>query len=158
MGSRNLTHNEEHNRALQFLVADYRRGCKYAEVFEAYRKIAFCSVLPLLAASNSKRGALGVSFALVSLTVIRGTVPYELHINNFISEWAQFVVLLTFGTAVAIKTDISDGLGHLELGVSLLVVNISVLSLVVWLGYHNYQRECTNLLHPVIKVPPNFSW
>jgi len=154
---RNFTHNEEHERALQFLVADNRSGCKYAEVFEAYRKIAFCSVLPLLAASNSKRGALGVSFALVSLTVIRGTMPYELRINNYISEWAQFAVLLTYLSAVAIETNISSSLGQLELGIFLLVVNLSVFSLVVWLGYHNYQREYTNPVHPVIKVPPHFS-
>lgn len=127
---------------IRFLFDDYKCNKWWFEVVELCRRIMFISILPLLAASEDKRAALGCLMAQVSLIYIREEVPFKHQFTNFISYVSQCVIFLTYFVALSIETgiELDFGFGDVGLGVFLVISNVSICILVVWLGYQRYQR------------------
>jgi hypothetical protein len=54
---------------------------------------------------------------------------------------AQYTIILTFGAAVAIETNLSAGLDPLLLGSALVIINLSILALAIGLAFRRYRKE-----------------
>ena len=102
--TRKVATYEKDTVALEFLFSGYRTGCEHTETFEIYRRILIVGVLPLIFEGDRQRGMLGMFFAVISIIVWRETQPFENSFNNGLVVCAQYVILLTFGAAVAIVT------------------------------------------------------
>jgi hypothetical protein len=127
---------------IRFLFDDYKCNKWWFEVAELCRRIIFISILPLLAAGQDKRAALGCIMAQVSLIYIREEVPFKHKFTNFIAYVAQCVIFLTYFVALTIETgvEIDFGLGEVGVGVFLVLTNVSIVCLAVLLGFRRYRR------------------
>jgi hypothetical protein len=127
---------------IRFLFDDYKCNKWWFEVAELCRRIIFISILPLLAAGQDKRAALGCIMAQVSLIYIREEVPFKHKFTNFIAYVAQCVIFLTYFVALTIETgvEIDFGLGEVGVGVFLVLTNVSIVCLAALLGFRRYRR------------------
>jgi hypothetical protein len=127
-----------------FLYSAYRPRYYYFECVEVFRRIVFIGVLPLLTTKASRRAAFGIFFSLISLAMYRELEPFRARSNNVLVYVAQYAILLTYGAALAIETDLSNGVddptkkgfvkGGGLLGCVLVLVNGTILGLAFWMS------------------------
>jgi len=113
------------------------------ECVEMYRRVAFVGVLPLVSTQTSRRSAFGVFVALASVAVYRETEPFEAAHNNILIFVAQYAILLTYASALAISTDLSKGLDDLAFGLILVAVNLVVLGMALLMLHRRHVAERT---------------
>jgi len=135
-------------RPLRFLFSVYAPSYFFWEVLEMYRRVLLVGALPLLSARSSRRAALGVVFALLSAVAYREMQPFAVGHNNQLAHVAQLSILLTFGAALALDTDIGNNVDNTFLfGLLLVVGNGVVLALALAMGakrhYLDERRQWT---------------
>ena len=129
-------------KPLAFLYSVYQPGFYYMESIEMYRRILFVSALPLLSAKMSRRAAIGVFFALLSAICYREVQPFARGPTNILVHCAQYAILLTFGSALAIETGLMHNFDELAFGLILLGTNLLVLLIALAMGgYRHYVDE-----------------
>jgi hypothetical protein len=111
-----------------------------------YRRLAFMVILPALNAkpnefSNSKTAGLGVLLSLLSLTVYSEVKPYKEPLTNILAYAAQYLLLLTYGAALAINTELTKKVPEKDLGYMLIVVNFAVIALTLVFSGSRYYIE-----------------
>ena len=139
---------DEDMAALRFLLSDYRRGYEYTECCEMLRRVFFIGIIPLMAQEDEQKCFIGMIFALMSIVVYNEAAPFQQPFNNVIAKAAQYVILVTFGSAVAITTGISHGLNSTVYGVFLLAVNFFLVLLIVYFALkrvHNSKGKWAHL-------------
>jgi len=127
--------------SFRFLFEVYSMPLWWFECVELYRRVAFVGVLPLVSTKTSRRSAFGVFVALASIAVYRETEPFEAQHNNILIFVAQYAILLTYGSALAISTDLSKGLDDVAFGLILITVNLVVLGMALLMLYMRYTAE-----------------
>ena len=134
--------NDDGLAYLAFLFDCYEPRCFWFEPLEMYRRISFISLLPLVSASQSKRAALIIVFAIVSLVAYREMEPFLRRSTNLLAYGAQHAVLVTFGSALAIDAELlGSATDPLLVGVCLVVVNAGVLAAAISFAAVRHQRK-----------------
>ena len=126
-------------KPLAFLFSVYKADCYWFEPLEMYRRIVFVGVVPLLSARISRRAAIGVALALISAVAYREIEPFGRSSTNVLVHVAQYSILLTFASALAIETDLTKNLNSFAFGLLLVFVNLVILFIALALGaYRHY--------------------
>jgi len=130
---------------LKFLYQPYKMEYFGFEVIELYRRVFFIGVLPLVTNDNARKAALGMCSALASLILFRESEPFEIDATNTLAALCQLTVLLNFGAALVIATELSNGLEPSVLGTILVAANCVVLGLFVAMSFRRFwQRKREN--------------
>ena len=108
---------------------------------EMYRRILFVGALPLLSAKVSRRAGIGVGLALVSAIVYREVEPFQRDSTNVLVHVAQYSILLTFASALAIETDLAKGFNNFAFGLVLVVANLIILGLAFGFGIWRHHKD-----------------
>ena len=98
-------------------------------------------MLPLTSVRSERRAALGMLMSLLSLASYREYAPFMNEANNILLTLAQYILLLTFGSGLAIETDVSKGLSPLMLGIILVAINVSVIFVALAMASARARRE-----------------
>ena len=92
----------------------------------------FIGCIPLLAQEDEQRCFIGTIFALLSLVAYSEASPFKVLFNNAIAKAAQYVILVTYGSAAALATGVSSAMDSIVFGLLLLAVNLSMVLFVVF--------------------------
>jgi len=111
-----------------------------------FRRIFFIGIIPLITSSSSRRAAIGVLISLCSIALYGEASPFEKSSTNLLVYIAQYSILLTYGGALVISTNISHSLNPLFLGIFLVAINCVVLVLIVVFASNRYIREKRELM------------
>jgi len=113
----------------------------YFETIEMWRRIFFIGIVPLLSTKAVRRSAIGFFCSLLSYIFYREVEPFQRRSTNVVAYVAQFSILMTYGAALVIETDLSHGMSDGVLGTILVFTNLAVIGLALWLGYSRYRLE-----------------
>ena len=97
--------------------------------------------IPLVSTKSSRRAAAAVLASIVSLAAYREVEPFERQATNVLVYAAQYSILLTFGAALAIETELSKTMNPFLFGSLLCVVNVFVLAFVLAMGVRRHVRD-----------------
>ena len=122
-----------------FLFSVYKPAFYWFEPAEMYRRVMFVGVLPLMSGRVSRRAAIGIALALLSAVAYREVEPFGRSSTNVLVHVAQYSILLTFSSALAIETNLSKGIDAFGFGLMLVAVNLVILGIALALGaYRHY--------------------
>jgi hypothetical protein len=159
-----LRGNDPKLSSLRFLFDAYLPKYFYFETVEMYRRILFVGILPLLSTKSRRKAAIGFAFGICSALLYREIEPFtkqgtnilaygkchlsiclcificldDLTLYNHVAV-AQYTVILTFGSALAIETNLSQGLNPLLFGVVLFSINLSVIILALAMAFRRFK-------------------
>ena len=133
--------NDAGLKPLRFLWVVYKPSLYYFESIEMYRRVMFVSVLPLISADAARCAAAGVFLALMSTFVYRELSPFLDGNVNILAVIAQYTVLLTYGSVLALKSDLSKNVDPLTLAIGLLATNTVVLVVALGLSVSRHMRD-----------------
>ena len=88
------------------------------------RRVFFIGVIPLMAQKDISMFFLGMIFALISSIAYNEMAPYEASSNNLIAKVAQYVILVTYGSGVALETDTGHVMNPIFFGCLILASNL----------------------------------
>ena len=133
-----LRNSDPSLKPFHFLFSVYRIEFFWFEVVEMLRRVTFVGFLPLLSSDTSRRAACGVVGSLITLAISREACPFVRPSTNFLLVLAQYALLGTYATALAIDTELGKNIDPLVFGVLLAVINLLVLATVGLLGFRQY--------------------
>ena len=134
----------------RLLFQPYRIHCYHFECTEMLKRMLFVSALPLVSPMPSRRAACGVALALFFAPMYREVQPFVRDATNKLAILASYAVLLTYGGALVIATDLDEKLNRFAFGCILIGVNVIILFAVIVFGAKRHaesglwQRELTD--------------
>ena len=108
------------------------------ECFQIYLRIFFIGAVKLASSKSDRRAAIGLVASLCALVLYREKEPFARQSTNSLAYVCQFVIILTYGCALVIETGLSKNIHPLIFGLSLVAVNLAVLSLVIAMAVHRH--------------------
>lgn len=118
-------------RPFQFLIRPYKRDFYYWDVLDMFRRIFFCSILPLIKVSSVEKAGIGCVLSIMLLMIQSNLKPYEKAVTNSLSEACQYLIFFVFFTALATENHMFTAAGDQgwsPLGVTCLASNLIVLA------------------------------
>ena len=124
--------------SFSFLFQVYRIDYYAFECAEMFRRLLFIGIIPLVSSSSSRRAACGVALALFFTATYREMQPFVRDATNTLAQVASYVVLFTYGGALAIATGLDKKLNPFVFGSVLLGVNLAILVAVLGFGVRKH--------------------
>ena len=115
------------------------------ECYEIYRRVLFNSVIPVISDVSTKRAACGVFLALLSSVVYRELSPYRHWHTNMLAQVSCYTIMLTYGAALALKSDMREGISDSLFGWVILLVNVVLIGLVMALASYRHWVQTKRL-------------
>jgi hypothetical protein len=94
-----------------------------------------------MAARSDRKASLGLLMALCSLELFRNVEPYHRRSTNLLAYLTQYLIVLTFAVGLMLESGVDKGLSDVSLGITLVVVNLSVIGMVIVTSILRYRKE-----------------
>jgi hypothetical protein len=105
------------------------------------RRILMVSGISVVTADLNRRAGFGIVASICSAVFVREMEPYNRRGLNSLALVASYVVMLNYGSALVINSELSEGISPLFLGIIFSAVNFTVVVMGLGLSYLRQRRE-----------------